>query len=106
MLFDARAIPLAVHALPLRQIFPANGWVEHDADEIWQAALSAIRAVLAGVEPGRVAAIGVTNQRETTLIWDKATGAPPHNAIVWQDRRTAGRCAALKAKGWGRQNRG
>jgi glycerol kinase len=101
MLFDAAARPLAVHAVPLRQIFPANGWVEHDAAEIWQATLAACRKVLAGAPS--IAAIGVTNQRETTLVWDRATGRPLHNAIVWQDRRTAPRCAALKAKGWDRK---
>ena len=87
ILFDGRGKPVASHALTLRQIFPANGWVEHDADEIWQATEAVTRAVLRG-RPA-VAAIGLTNQRETSVIWDRATGAPLHNAIVWQDRRTA-----------------
>ena len=99
ILFDAAAHPLASHAVPLRQIYPANGWVEHDPREIWQAALDCCRAVLKGVPAGEVAAIGITNQRETSLIWDKKTGAPLHNAIVWQDRRGAARCAALKKRG-------
>jgi glycerol kinase len=99
LLFDAAARPLASHAVPLRQIFPANGWVEHDAAEIWQAVLECCRAALHGVPAGKVAAIGITNQRETTLIWDRKSGAPLHNAIVWQDRRTAARCSALRKAG-------
>ena len=97
MLFDGAGKPQGAHALPLKQFYPGNGWVEHDGAEIWRAALACCRKV-AGKKP--IAAIGVTNQRETTLIWDKATGKPLHHAIVWQDRRTAARCAALKAKGW------
>ncbi|MES2473793.1 MAG: glycerol kinase GlpK [Pseudomonadota bacterium] len=99
ILFDSQARPVRSHAVPLRQVYPANGWVEHDPREIWQAALACARAVLKGVEAGDVAAIGITNQRETSLIWDKKTGAPLHNAIVWQDRRGAARCAALKKRG-------
>jgi glycerol kinase len=99
ILFDGTARPLAVHAVALRQIYPANGWVEHDPGEIWQAVLACCRAVLKGVAAGEVAAIGITNQRETSLIWDKQTGAPLYNAIVWQDRRGAARCAALKKRG-------
>lgn len=99
ILFDREARPVRSHAVPLRQIYPANGWVEHDAREIWQAALVCARAALKGVEAGDVAAIGITNQRETSLIWDRKTGAPLHNAIVWQDRRGAPRCAALKKRG-------
>jgi glycerol kinase len=99
ILFDGAARPLASHAIALRQIYPANGWVEHDAGEIWQAALACCRAVLKGVEARDVAGLGITNQRETSLIWDRKTGAPLHNAIVWQDRRGAARCAALKKRG-------
>ena len=99
ILFDGEARPLASHAIPLRQIYPANGWVEHDPAEIWQATLACCQAVLKGRAAGDVAAIGITNQRETSLIWDKKTGAPLHNAIVWQDRRGAPRCAALKKRG-------
>jgi glycerol kinase len=99
ILFDGQARPLASHAIALRQIYPANGWVEHDPGEIWQATLACCRAVLKGREAGEVAAIGITNQRETSLIWDRKTGAPLHNAIVWQDRRGAGRCAQLKKRG-------
>jgi glycerol kinase len=103
ILFDGEARPLASHAVPLRQIYPANGWVEHDPGEIWQAALACCQVVLKGREAGEVAAIGITNQRETSLIWDRKTGAPLANAIVWQDRRGAARCAVLKKRGLERQ---
>ncbi len=98
ILFDADARPAASHAIELRQIYPANGWVEHDAEEIWQATLACCRAVLKNATD--VAAIGITNQRETSVVWDRVTGMPIHNAIVWQDRRTADRCRELKAKGY------
>jgi glycerol kinase len=83
------------------QHFPKPGLVEHDADEIWQSVLDAVKGALdaAGVGGDRIAAIGITNQRETTLVWERATGKPIHKAIVWQDRRTAPRCAELKAAG-------
>jgi glycerol kinase len=100
ILFDSAARPVGSHAIELRQIYPANGWVEHDAAEIWHATLACCRAALKGVPAADVAAIGITNQRETTVIWDRITGAPLHNAIVWQDRRTADRCRALKARKW------
>ena len=99
ILFDGTGSPLRSHAVPLRQIYPANGWVEHDPGEIWQAALTCCRTVLGGRDAGEVAAIGITNQRETSLVWDKASGKPLYNAIVWQDRRGAQRCAALKKRG-------
>jgi len=99
ILFDAAARPVARHAIELRQIYPANGWVEHDAEEIWLATLACCRVAMKGVAPQDIAAIGITNQRETTLLWDRATGKPLHNAIVWQDRRTAEACAALKKAG-------
>jgi len=99
ILFDRAGTPLRSHAVPLRQIYPANGWVEHDPGEIWQAALTCCRTVLGGRDAGEVAAIGITNQRETSLLWDKTTGKALHNAIVWQDRRGAARCAALKKRG-------
>jgi glycerol kinase len=98
ILFDAAAKPVASHAIELHQFYPANGWVEHDANEIWQATLGCCRAALKGVPATDVAAIGITNQRETTVIWDRMTGEPLYRAIVWQDRRTADRCRALKAK--------
>ncbi|BBK36285.1 glycerol kinase 1 [Allostella sp. ATCC 35155] len=85
----------------LTQHFPGSGWVEHDAEEIWQATLSVTRAALAaaGVGPAAVAGIGITNQRETVVLWERATGRPVARAIVWQDRRTAERCAELAADG-------
>jgi len=84
-----------------RQIFPQSGWVEHDPNEIWDTQLEVARAVLAktGLAPADIAGIGITNQRETTLLWDRKTGQPIHNAIVWQDRRTAEFCDGLKAAG-------
>ena len=83
------------------QHFPQPGWVEHDPAEIWDSQLATARGALedAGIEAGDVAALGITNQRETTLVWDRATGEPVHRAIVWQDRRTADVCAGLKAHG-------
>ena len=99
ILFDAGLRPLATHAIELRQIYPANGWVEHDPEEIWRAVLACCRVAAKGVSPREIAAIGLTNQRETTILWERATGKALHNAIVWQDRRTANACAALKKRG-------
>lgn len=84
-----------------RQIYPQPGWVEHDPNDIWNSVLAALAAALkaSAIEPSSIAAIGITNQRETSLLWDRRTGAPAHNAIVWQDRRTSDACAALKAAG-------
>ncbi len=83
------------------QHFPASGWVEHDPEEIWSTTVATVREALArsGQAAGSIAAIGITNQRETCVIWDRRTGAPIHRAIVWQDRRTADHCAHLKADG-------
>ena len=80
----------------VRQHYPQPGWVEHDPEEIWRSVLDAAEQALAssGAAP---TVVGITNQRETTVLWDRATGAPVHNAIVWQDRRTADRCAELPA---------
>jgi len=94
-----------------RQIFPKPGWVEHDLEDIWSSTLKAIGMALreASAKTGDVQAIGITNQRETTLIWDRRTGRPLHHAIVWQDRRTAALCDELKAKGkepWIREKTG
>ncbi|MGH6877626.1 MAG: FGGY family carbohydrate kinase, partial [Rhizomicrobium sp.] len=99
ILFDAAMRPLATHAIELRQIYPANGWVEHDPEEIWQAVLACSRVAAKGVAPKDIAAIGIANQRETTILWERASGRPLHNAIVWQDRRTADACHALKERG-------
>lgn len=78
-----------------QQIYPRPGWVEHDAEEIWQTVIETVTKVCAG-NPVKIAAIGITNQRETTVLWDKITGKPLHNAIVWQCRRTAGMCENLQ----------
>lgn len=102
ILFDGRGNVVAVENKEFRQIYPQPGWVEHDPEEIWESQLHVAQAVLqkAGIKGDEVAAIGVTNQRETTILWDKRTGKPVHNAIVWQDRRTAGFCQELKDKGY------
>ncbi|HET7535238.1 MAG TPA: glycerol kinase GlpK [Candidatus Didemnitutus sp.] len=91
----------AVAQQEFRQIFPQAGWVEHDATEIWQAQLATAQAALkkAGLTAADIAGIGITNQRETTVVWDRKTGQPIHHAIVWQDRRTAAFCDQLKATG-------
>ena len=92
---------LAVAQQEFRQIFPQSGWVEHEAEEIWRTQFDTAQAALkkAGLTAADIAAIGITNQRETTLLWDRKTGEPIHNAIVWQDRRTASFCDGLKAAG-------
>ena len=87
------AVATAQKALP--QIYPADGWVEHDPEEIWSATVEVCRKVLGEVDAERVGAIGITNQRETTVLWDRQTGKPIHNAIVWQDRRGAPLCRKL-----------
>src|SRR5580658_8349766 len=101
VVFDAQARPLAMARRELAQHYPASGFVEHDAEDIWRDALATAREALghSGINARAVAALGITNQRETTLIWERATGKPIHRAIVWQDRRTAGECATLKAAG-------
>ncbi len=101
ILFDAAGEPRASVQRELAQFYPADGWVEHDPEEIWQATLAVVRGVLekAPAAPSDVAAIGITNQRETTVIWERASGRPIHRAIVWQDRRTAEFCRSLSADG-------
>jgi glycerol kinase len=100
VMFDAKAQALATAQLPLPQIFPRDGWVEHDPEAIWDATVQVCREVIAktGGADG-IAAIGITNQRETSVLWDRATGKPAMNAIVWQDRRGADMCRALRADG-------
>lgn len=92
-------VPVATARRELPQHYPTSGWVEHDPEQIWADAQAVLHEAVAqaGVGPGAIGAIGITNQRETTIIWDRATGAPIHRAIVWQDRRTAEDCAALRA---------
>jgi glycerol kinase len=99
--FDAALKPLATAQQELRQIYPAPGLVEHDVEEIWQAVVATIRTAMAeaGLAASDIAGIGITNQRETTILWDRANGKPIHNAIVWQDRRTAELCDALRRDG-------
>ena len=97
---DGTILGMAQHEFP--QHYPQPGWVEHDPDEIWQSQLKAGREAiaLAGLEAGHLAAVGIANQRETTLLWDSDSGAPLGNAIVWQCRRTAERCDQLRESGW------
>jgi len=101
ILFDQKGNIFATEQQEFTQIFPQPGWVEHNANEIWKTQLEVAQNVLKNnkVTAADVAAIGITNQRETTLIWDKKSGEPIHNAIVWQDRRTAAFCDKLKADG-------
>jgi len=101
IVFGAEGLPLASAQQEFKQYFPNDGWVEHDGEEIWQSTLKVCQQALqqAGVQAAQIAAIGITNQRETTLVWDAVSGAPIHPAIVWQDRRTADYCAGLKAAG-------
>jgi glycerol kinase len=101
MIFDDKGHCIALAQKEFTQIYPQDGWVEHDPEEIWQSVLEVCRQALqqAGEEGVEVAGIGITNQRETTLVWDRQTGKPIYNAIVWQDRRTADSCAELKATG-------
>ena len=100
ILFDREGQARATAQVPLNQIYPAPGQVEHDPEEIWRAVLHVGNTVLSEVGPRAVVAIGITNQRETTLAWEQATGRPLANAIVWQDRRTADLCAELAHEGW------
>jgi glycerol kinase len=101
IVFDAALTPLASAQIELPQIYPEPGWVEHDPEEIWAATVATVRDALAKARltARDIAAIGITNQRETTLVWDRATGKPIHNAIVWQDRRTADTCEKLRRDG-------
>jgi glycerol kinase len=101
IVFDEQAEPIGRAYREFAQHFPRPGWVEHDASEIWEVTAAAAAAALqdAGARPGDVAALGITNQRETVCVWDPHSGEPLHNAIVWQDRRTALRCEELRAQG-------
>ncbi|MBU0672402.1 MAG: glycerol kinase GlpK [Candidatus Margulisbacteria bacterium] len=99
IVYDKKGRKIASAYQEFPQYFPRPGWVEHDPEEIWQSVFSTIQKVLQKVSPASIAAIGITNQRETTVVWDKKTGKPIYNAIVWQCRRTAARCEELKRKG-------
>lgn len=101
VVFDKKGAIVSVAQKEFTQIFPQPGWVEHDATEIWstQAGIAAEAVTKKGLEGTQIAAIGITNQRETAVVWDRKTGEPIYNAIVWQDKRTAGFCDELKAAG-------
>ena len=101
IVFDKNGSIVSVAQKEFTQIFPQPGWVEHDANEIWstQFGVAAEAITKAGLTPENIAAIGITNQRETTVVWERATGKPIYNAIVWQDRRTAAFCDSLKING-------
>ncbi|NQU57391.1 MAG: glycerol kinase GlpK [Rhodospirillales bacterium] len=101
IVFNGDHLPVATAQQEFAQHFPQSGWVEHDPEDIWQTTIATCRAAIAkaGVPASAIAAIGITNQRETTVIWDRETGKPLYRAIVWQDRRTADMCAHLKESG-------
>ena len=101
IIFDKKGAIITTAQKEFTQIFPQPGWVEHDANEIWSTQLGVAAEAIskAGLSPENIAAIGITNQRETTVVWERATGKPIYNAIVWQDRRTASFCDELRAKG-------
>src|SRR3954471_3542076 len=103
IVFDRDGAVRATAQKEFTQIFPQTGWVEHDPREIWASQIGVAVEALgrAQIRPQDVAAVGITNQRETTIVWDRTTGEPIHNAIVWQDRRTADYCERLKAEGAG-----
>ena len=102
VVFDQAGDIVSSAQAEFEQHYPRDGWVEHDPEEIWATTLATAREAFAEAEKtgGEVAAIGVTNQRETTILWDRKSGAPLYNAIVWQDRRTAARCAELREEGF------
>ena len=102
ILFNRDGLPVSQAHLEFPQIFPHPGWVEHDPEEIWSSQITAAKSAIAkaGIAIKEIASIGITNQRETTILWERATGRPVHNAIVWQCRRTAPNCDRLKAAGW------
>jgi glycerol kinase len=101
IVFDARQRPVASGQREFPQHYPQSGWVEHDPEDIWTSVVESMREAIAraDIEPKEIAAIGITNQRETTLVWERDTGKPIHRAIVWQDRRTAALCARLRRQG-------
>ena len=99
LMYDAQMRVVRKQQQEFTQYYPKPGWVEHDADEIWRVTQRLLNTVLKGKEK-TVAAIGITNQRETTVVWDALTGKPIHNAIVWQDRRTTDACVSLQKRGY------
>lgn len=103
ILFNSRGEIVSKAQYPFRQIFPQPGWVEHDPMEIWSTTVRALSEAVdaAHIDPKAIAGVGITNQRETAILWDRRTGQPVYNAIVWQCRRTAEICDRLKADGLG-----
>ena len=101
IVFDHSGLPVAAAQKEFTQIYPKPGWVEHNPEEIWSTQIGVATEVLAkaGLKSTDIAGIGITNQRETTIVWDRISGKPVYNAIVWQDRRTAEFCDRLKAEG-------
>ena len=101
IVFNRQGIVIAARQLPFEQHFPKPGWVEHDPEDLWASQLEAATGAIAAaqIEVGQIDSIGITNQRETTLLWDRATGKPVHNAIVWQCRRSSGICKELREAG-------
>src|SRR6478609_4520784 len=101
IVFDAGGRIAAMAQREFRQIYPQPGWVEHDPREIWQTQLATAREALAGagLKAADIASVGITNQRETTVVWNRKTGEPVYNAIVWQDRRAEPTCVALRERG-------
>src|SRR5580704_12884322 len=101
ILFDHSGSIMGVAQKEFTQFYPKPGWVEHDAEEIWSSQYGVLAEALAkkNIRPDQIAAIGITNQRETTIVWDRVTGKPINHAIVWQDRRTSAYCDELKTQG-------
>ena len=101
IVFDEEGVIRGMAQLEFEQKFPRPGWVEHDPEEIWSKQVRVIRSAIeeSGIDPRSLQGIGITNQRETVVLWDRATGEPVHDAIVWQDRRTSEQCEVLRADG-------
>ena len=101
IVFDESGSMRGVCQTEFEQFFPKPGWVEHDANEIWSKQIEVIKGAIkdAGIKPDQIAGLGITNQRETIVLWDRSTGEPLHHAIVWQDRRTTAFCDQLRADG-------
>jgi glycerol kinase len=105
LLLDPNVQLIAKHNVEFANHYPQPGWVEHDVEEIWASVAAAVRGVLAKAGSVRILAIGITNQRETSVFWDRHTGRAIHRALVWQDRRTSDYCAQLKSDGLEREVR-
>jgi len=101
IVFDTKLKLRGLGQREFKQFYPASGWVEHDVEEIWRSVLATVKLAIkkAKTKPTQIKSIGITNQRETTVVWERKTGKAIHKAIVWQDRRTADVCSGLKAQG-------